>query len=124
MQGLCRSCGKNLLSPMSMCDCSSKYIHYTLFDETIVISTLIKAIKIHTEHMFIVQIGDLIVEELKKYHNIGQLFFYHDEIDTPYHHFLNALNKYIQLLCTDDEKLIFCLKIRGTDENKHTISFT
>ncbi len=95
MYGLCNRCARHLISSSSVCLCKTKQFHYILFDNTIIIKTLIENLKHLKATHCVTQIGDIILQELSSIDKKNSFNLYHDEHDTPHSSFFDLLISYI-----------------------------
>lgn len=112
MKKVCPFCGKHLISPISICSCDNNHFHYTIFDNTIIIKTLIQSMKKKTNRAFVTQIGNIILHELTLIDPACSFSLYHDETKSPYSHFFDLLVLYVNrsLNIRSGEMICLCVK--------------
>ncbi len=114
MKRVCPMCGKHLLHNESICSCDTAHYHHTLFDETIIIKSLIKGMKTYHDPSFISQIGEEIVDELDNICKLHPSFCYHKE-DNTYLHFFDQLILYINNNLKRKSGTPLCICVKRVD---------
>ncbi len=88
MEKVCPRCGTHLLSQDCICTCDNKNYHYVIFDNTLVIQTLLQSIISSRSNVLISQIGNMIVDEITQICKVFPIYVYHVQQQGVYKKFL------------------------------------
>ena len=118
MKKVCPRCGTLFLSLDCVCSCKTLDYHYVVFDDSIVIKTLLQSIIRPHSNVLISQIGTIIVDEISKICHINPVYVYHVEQKSIYKTFFDQLVLYINSHLLEEGDTLLCVCLKGQKGRK------